>query len=297
MRVTNKLTVDSIISNLLRNKERLHSAQNIVSSQKKVNKPSDDPIGMAHILGYRKTLSAIDQYGKNIIRGKTHIELTESTLSTIHELLQEVRRLAVDQATGNLDNRPTIAAELKNIYDQILQLTNTQLGNSYIFSGHRTDVAPFSRDAGYNATYHGDDGDIRIIVGEKVDVKINVNGEEAFRSVVNVFDVLRDLINGLENPDTTMGTTQIAAQISPLTDSLTQIQSVRAAAASTFTRLETTENQLADFKLKVEQLLSDAEDADIASAIVELQTQETAYQISLATAARIIQSSLLDFLR
>lgn len=297
MRVTNKLTVDSIISNLLRNKERLHSAQNIVSSQKKVNKPSDDPIGMAHILGYRKTVSAIDQYGKNIIRGKTHIELTESTLSTIHELLQEVRRLAVDQATGNLDNRQTIAAELKNIYDQILQLTNTQLGNSYIFSGHRTDMAPFSRDEGYNATYHGDDGDIRIIVGEKVDVKINVNGEEAFRSVVNVFDVLRDLINGLENPDTTTGTTQIAAQISPLTDSLTQIQSVRAAAASTFTRLETTESQLADFKLKVQQLLSDAEDADIASAIVELQTQETAYQISLATAARIIQSSLLDFLR
>ena len=131
----------------------------------------------------------------------------------------------------------------------------------------------------------------------KNDCEINVNGEEAFRSVVNVFDVLRDLINGLENPDTTTGTTQIVAQISPLTDSLTQIQSVRAATASTFTRLETTENQLADFKLKVEQLLSDAEDADIASAIVELQTQETAYQISLATAARIIQSSLLDFLR
>ena len=297
MRVTNKQIVDSIISNILRNKEQLNRTQEIVSTQKIVTKPSDDPIAMGNILGYRKTLSAIDQYDRNITRGKTHIEVTESTLNEIYDFLLEARQLAVDQSSGALEERSTIAEQMKNIYDQVLQLANTKLGNSYIFSGHKTDTAPFSRDANYNATYHGDDGDIRVIVGEKVDVKINVSGEDAFGGGVDVFDVLRDLINGLENPDTATGTTEIAAQTAPLTDALDQLQNVRAASASTFTRLESTENQLADFKLKVEEMLSGEEDADVTKAIIELQSQQTAYETSLAAASRILQSSLLDFLR
>lgn len=297
MRVTNKQAVDSIINNILRNKEQLYKAQDIVSSQKTVTKPSDDPIAMGNILGYRNSLSAIDQYGRNITRGKTHIEVTEATLNEIYDFLLEARQLAVDQSSGASEYRATVVEEMKNIYDQILQLANTKLGNSYIFSGHKTDTAPFSRDVDYNATYHGDDGDIRIVVGKKVDVKINVTGEDAFRGTVDAFDVLRDLINGLENPDTDAGTTEIEAQIAPLTDSLDQIQNVRAASASTFTRLESTENQMADFKLKVEDMLSKEEDADIDKAIIELQSQQTAYETSLAAASRILQTSLLDFLR
>jgi flagellar hook-associated protein 3 FlgL len=87
MRVTNKQVVDSIISDILRNKEQLYRAQGIVSSQKTVTKPSDDPIAMSNILGYRNTLAAIDQYGRNITRGKTHIEVTESTLNEIYDFL------------------------------------------------------------------------------------------------------------------------------------------------------------------------------------------------------------------
>ncbi|UCF86189.1 MAG: hypothetical protein JSV50_11320, partial [Desulfobacteraceae bacterium] len=137
----------------------------------------------------------------------------------------------------------------------------------------------------------------RIIVGDNLDIKINVTGEDAFRSGVNVFDVLRDLIDGLENPDTAAGTAQIDAQIPLLSDALDQIKAVRAEAATTFTRLETAENQLARFKLNVQDMISDIEDLDMAQAIVELQMQETAYETSLATAARILKSSLMDFLR
>jgi flagellar hook-associated protein 3 FlgL len=296
MRVTNRLMADTVLNSLYKNAQQLLKLQEMVSSEKRINRPSDDPIGMGKILDYRKVLSSIDHYNTNITHGKTQIDLTESCLEAIDDLVLKARRIAVEQSAGELENRPTAAQEVKNIYDQILQLANTRLGDSYILSGHQTDTAPFSRDADYNATYDGDDGDIRIIVGDNLDIKINVTGEDALRSGVDVFDALRDLINGLEDPDTTAGTAQIATQITPLSNALDQIKDVRAEAASTFIQLETTENQLANFKLNVEDMLSDTEDVDMAQAIVELQIQKTAYETSLATAAEILQRSLIDFL-
>ena len=297
MRLTNRLMADTVLNSLYKNTQQLLKLQEMVSSQKRINRPSDDPIGMRKILDYRKVLSSIDQYNTNITHGKTQIDLTESCLEAIDDLVLKARRIAVEQSAGELENRPTAAQEIKKIYDQILQLANTKLGDTYILSGHQTDTAPFSRDADYNATYHGDDGDKRIIVGDNLNIKINVTGEDALRSGVDVFDSLRDLINGLEDPDTTAGTAQIATQITPLSNALDQIKAVRSEAASTFIQLETTENQLANFKLNIEDMLSDTEDADMAQAIVELQVQQTAYETSLATAARILQRSLMDFLR
>jgi flagellar hook-associated protein 3 FlgL len=288
---------DTVLNSLYKNTQQLFKLQEVVSSGKRINRPSDDPVGTGKILDYRKLLSSIDQYKENITRGKTQIELTESCLEAIDDLVLKARRIAVEQSAGELETRPTAAQEVKNIYDQILQLANTKLGNTYILSGHQTDTAPFSRDTDYNATYHGDDGDLRIIVGASLNRKINVTGEDALRSGVNVFDALRNLINGLEDPDTTAGTAQIEAQAAPLSNALDQIKAVRAEAASTFTGLKTTENQLANFKLNIEDMLSDTENADIAQAIAELQIQKTAYETSLATAARILQRSLMDFLR
>lgn len=295
MRVTNRLMADTVLNSLYKTTQQLLKLQEMVSSQKLINRPSDDPIGMSKILDYRKVLSSIDQYNTNITRGKTQIDLTESCLEAIDDLVLKARRIAVEQSAGELENRPTAAQEVKNIFDQILQLANTKLGDTYILSGHQTDTAPFSRDAVYNATYDGDNGDIRIIVGDNLDIKINVTGQDAL-SGVGVFHSLRDLIIGLENPVTAAGTAQIAAQVTPLSNALDQLKTVRAEAASTFIQLETTENQLANFKLNIEDMLSDTEDADMAQAIVELQIQQTAYETSLATAARILQRSLMDFL-
>lgn len=297
MRVTNRLMADSIMNDLYKNTQRLLKLQKTVSSQKRINRPSDDPIGMGKVLNYRKILSSIEQYGTNITRGKTQIELTEINLEAIDDFVLEARRIAVEQSSGTMDTRTIAAQEIKGIYDQVLQLANTKLGSDHIFAGHQTDTAPFSRDSDYNATYHGDDGDIRIIVGDNLDIKINVTGEDALVSGVNVFDALRDLINGLEDSDLEAGTAQIEAQVTPLSDALDQIKAVRSEAATTFTRLETTENQLARFKLNVQDMISSIEDVDMAQAIIELQIQETAYETSLATAARILQPTLMDFLQ
>ncbi|MDY6949946.1 MAG: flagellar hook-associated protein FlgL [Thermodesulfobacteriota bacterium] len=297
MRVTNRLVVESIITNISRNTERLDRAQTTVSTQKLVNKPSDDPVAMGNIMDYRKTISSIDQYKKNIAHAKTHIQLYESALSAINDLLVDARRLASYETPGTSDERKSLAEQVKHIYDNIMHLANTKSEKGYIFSGHNTDSLPFSRDESYEATYHGDDGDIRIIVGEGVEVGINVTGEDALAGHVDVFGILKDLIDAFENPDAEAGLSDITAQIVPLTDAIDQIQRATSSVGSTLARLDTTGNQLAAFRLNLEDMLAGAEDADMATAILELQAQEIAYETCLASAATVLQASLIDFLR
>ena len=295
MRVTNKLMADTVTGNLFKNIDQFLKTQNILSSGKRINKPSDDPIGMGKVLDYRKTICAIDQYDRNIAHGESWLDLTDSTLNAVGDSLIRAKELALSQAnaTANADTMKAVAEEVKNIYDHLLQLANTKLGNSYIFAGHKTDAPPFSRDDDYNATDDGTEDEINIIVGENVEIGINANGEELFSSEVNIFDVLKNLKDGLETNDSAA----ISDQLEPFDDALNQILKVRARVGTKLNRLEATENHWADFKLNITQMLSDTEDADIIKAVSDLASQESAYQASLSASARIIQPSLIDFLR
>jgi len=176
-----------------------------------------------------------------------------------------------------------------------MQLANTKLGDRYMFAGHQTIAVPFTHDVAYNATYHGDTGEIRVIIGENMDLAVNADGAQVFNNGTDTFDVLRQLKDALENP--VYNQADISNQIQPLIDSGTQVEIVRSEGAANYTRLELTESQLEILKLNVENMLSETEDADMAEAIINLKSEETGYETALAAAARVIQPSLINFLR
>ena len=118
---------------------------------------------------------------------------------------------------------------------------------------------------------------------------------QVFDNGIDTFDVLRQLKDALENP--VYNQTDISNQIQPLTDAGTQVESARSEGAANYTRLELTESQLKILKLNVENMLSETEDADMTQAIVNLKNEETAYETALAAAARVIQPSLINFLK
>jgi len=295
MRVTNKLMADMVANNFFKSTDRLLETENLIASGKRINKPSDDPVGIVKVIEYRKAICAIDQHISNIDHGESWLNITDSTLASVDTLLIRAREIAEYQGTETATEQTRVfaAEEITNIYDQIVQLGNTKLGNSYIFAGHQTDTSPFSRDADYNATYGGDDGDIRTIIGEGVDLRINVTGKEVFDDGIDIFGMLKDLKEGLENDDTEA----ISGQIASLEGALGQILKVRADVGSRLNRLETTRNYHDVFKFNITDILSRTEDADLTKAMTDLTMQEAAFQASLSAAARIIQPSLLNFLK
>ena len=156
MRVSNKMMTDSISVNLSRKIQQLYDKQRVISSGKKVHNASDDPVAAARILDYRKTLASIEQYHHNITMGKTRLELGETVLGEAYDQLNTAINLATDEASGNLDTRPTSLEEIKALKEHIIQLANSKLGDNFLYSGHQTDTAPFAHQIEIRGAVPGD---------------------------------------------------------------------------------------------------------------------------------------------
>ncbi|MGE5258413.1 MAG: flagellar hook-associated protein FlgL [Hyphomicrobiales bacterium] len=303
MRITQNMMSNIFVSNLRRQTEAMLQRQEQISTQKRINRPSDDPAGMGRVLGGRSTLAAISQYADNIKQGKTRLEFSEETLKTVDDLVQQARQTAELKSGGEVtaDERAFAAEQVKEIYDQVLQLANSKLGGRYIFSGNQTDTEAFTRDANYNATYNGDGGSFRIPIAENVEVSVDADGRNYFQDAanggVNIFDELRDLISGLENTDLEAGSAQIRATVDPLEAAHVQIMDKRSEAGPKLYRLQATEEHWTNVSNTVQAAIDRDESADVTQAIIELKNLETAYESTMAAASRIIQPSLVNFLK
>jgi flagellar hook-associated protein 3 FlgL len=259
---------------------------------------------MGRVLAGRSTLSAISQYTDNIKQAKTRLEFSEETLKLVDELVQQARRIAEEKSGDSVtdEERQFAATQVKEIFDQVLQLANSKFGDRYMFSGHQTGTAPFQVDdpaAPYSVRYMGDDGSFRYPIADGVAVTVDADGTNYFgdqggaNGDVDVFNQLRDLINGLENNDTA----QIRTTVDPLQDAHVQLMNKRSEAGPKLYRLQATEEHWTHIKTTVQAAIGREEDIDVAQAIIELKNLETAYESTLAAASRIIQPSLVNFLK
>lgn len=286
MRVSNQMMADSIKNNLFRQAEQLFRIQERIVSGKRINRASDDPIGIGEALNYRKTIASLEQYQDNISKAKLHIDTTEQVLDTVTRLLTEAKDIASDP---NVEMRDTFAEQVSTIRQQVLQMANSQINGSYIFAGDLSDTPPFD-NAG---VYAGDSGDKSFLIGDGIEIGLEADGSRVFQGGSDVFSVLTDLENALLAGDATL----INNQLTPLADAIGELNTVRVENAGRHKRLEATDTHYEHFKFNIEDLLSRTEDADIAEAIIDLQAQQVAYQSTMATSAKMITPSLIDFLK
>ncbi|MFO7985610.1 MAG: flagellar hook-associated protein FlgL [Desulfatiglandaceae bacterium] len=301
MRVTNKQMLNLVTRNVSVSSNKLLKAQERLSTLKVVNRPSDDPISMRGILDYRKRIASIDQYVRNIASAKTRVEVTESNLEKLHELLNTAKDIAKGSLGEDEFGRHMAAEQVGNLYDQIRDIGNARLGGSYIFAGHATDTLPFTKDeVTGEVTYNGDDGEQHTILGEGMTLRINAHGDEVFTGDgvddgENIFDALKDLKDELESPVSDTGAIQDL--IGRFNKGITQVERVLSQQSAAYKRLDQTEDYWNYLKFKFENVLSNTEGADEAQVTVELKAQETAYEMALASATNVLQRNLLDFLR
>lgn len=295
MRITYRTTIDRALADLGRGQERVADLQQRLATGKRINKPSDDPAGITRALSIRTDLKLTTQYMRNIDSGIARVNATEAGLATVTELLQRARELAIlgGNETNDQDQRNNIAAEVSGLLDEAIAVSNSRFAGQYIFGGHLSTVAPFS-PVGVpttSVTYNGDSGVVERDISVGVRVQINVAGDTALGTTFTALIALRDdLLSG----DTGAVRT---ADLQALDTALDDVLSVRGQLGSTANRLDLTRQRLDLSSLASQEQLSALEDADIVETIVDLNAQEAVYQAALATVARSIQSTLINFLR
>lgn len=288
MRISNAMIAENMKTYLSKNTEQLLKTQEQIASGKRINRPSDDPIGMGQVLGYRKNINKIDQYNTNITNAKFHLNTVEDTLGSITDLLTDAKAIASDV---DPQMRTSLAEQVATIRMQVFQMGNTRTNGNYVFAGDKTDTQPFVYDSASGTySYEGDDGTKDFSIGDGLNINIGADGSAIFG---NVLQTLTDLETNLRsnNPG------GITSQLPLLENTIQGLNTTRAVNAGKYQRLEATQNYNQRFKVNAEKMLSRTEDTDIAAAAIDLKIEQTAYESTLATAAKIIQPSLIDFLR
>ena len=296
-RITQGMMNIQLLRNLNNNLGRLEKLQDQMSTGRRINKPSDDPVGISFSMRYRTELSVNSQYQRNVDSAVSWLDYTDTMLDQAGQVLHRVREIAIQAANGTNSEQSLDAfkSELEQLYEQMVNIGNSQFNGKYVFNGQRTDVKPFP-DPSDAMNADTDSESIQFEIGLGVRIAVNKTADEVFGTssdADNVFRVLQNLIQALD-PYNQDGIQQAIADLDSRTDKLLE---ARADIGAKTNRIELAESRLKDIDLNLQALQSKTEDADLAEVIIRLKMDENVYQASLSAGAKLIRPSLLDFLR
>jgi flagellar hook-associated protein 3 FlgL len=279
----------------------MQEIQEKLSSGKQINRPSDDPSGTRKVLGLKTEEIQFQQYLDNTEAAKEQINYTFNTLENIQEILAQVKELTLQASNDTLgqSERRIIAGELNELLESVLQFSNMDNDGQYIFAGTKTSTIPFlaTRDSNGKITsvsYAGNNEEIKYQVGPNTYIQVNIPGGTFFQNN-GVFSTLISLRDALETG--TFDSSAFLELRNTLDTTMDTLLSETTRFGAKASRLEITARSLENSRIALKELISYTEDADIASLIMDLKHQENILQSSLETGARVIQPTLLDFLR
>lgn len=361
MRITDKMAHNQVNSHLQKNRTELTQLQNQAATQKRVNKPSDDPVAAARVLATRSEDRGSQQFMKNINYARSFLEYSDQSLGELGDVLVRLKELAIAQANdagASVDTRKVVAEEVGQVFSQVVQLGNRKLGERFVFGGFQTTQTPFSR-AG---EYQGDDGDMNIPIDKDAHVAMNIPGSSIFlgqgmsadglirpraeppkntdeleqfqnyeqerkqdvrdaerseiqlrgpasigdrkkvqvesvtsaeTSGVNLFSVVKDFEVSLKTNDKE----GIQDSIDRLDQALSQVILTRAQVGARIQHLNRTQESLQKSLVDNKALASQMEDADLFQVVSDITKTDSALKATLETSGKILQPSLLDFLK
>lgn len=276
---------------------RLQQTQEQLTTGKRLNRPSDDPVGTVSALRFRAEQSQLEQFGNNIADGLDRLSAADNTLTQTSHMTQRLRTqtLAALNDTMGPDQRRAIAAEVRELRAGLLQQANGKYADQPLFGGTSPSANAFDPATG---VFQGNDlavlRNINDSPGSAGQMNVGVSGTQAFgTALVAGSGELDQLADAIEAGDTDAMKTGLVA-----VDALrNNILNVQATVGTRVNRLQSLVelNGRQDDASKI--ALSKVEDTDFQKAAMDLGVQSASYQAALAASAKVIQPSLMDFLR
>jgi len=294
MRITDGMLHDQALAGLQTNIEALSRIQEQVSTSKRLVRPSDNPADVQSALKARDGIAALEQHVRNVSTAQRSVEAADTELGAAGEIVQRARELAIQGANDTLSptDRASMAAEVEQLARQLVAHAGAKVGDQYLFSGFKTDTAPYTEAAPGSAAvsaYAGDNGAIVARIAPGSSMTVNVTADTVFGPALAALAQMHQ--------ELVAGTTVSGGTIALIDSGQAAVLSGRAQIGARANRLAETQLTLEGTILTARQLISNIEDVDMAAAITELNEREAVYQAALAVNARIIQPSLIDHLR
>ncbi len=333
MKVTDNSTYRLMQTNLDRVTNKLLDLRYQGATGLKFNKASDDPSAIRPVLTTRTQISRTDRYIETMGVSLDKMQATDGHMASVENILQRAKELAVSAVNSsmNLDDLSTIADEVSEVRQQLLDSANATIDGKYIFSGFEENTKPFIDNPAYDPAlydetdsttwpyiYQGDANPTNLEFTPGEYVEVNVTGSDIFMGISNsnwvdsttpalnqpeanridIFSVLKRTEEAIRagNFDDPLGAGGgIQAQIDNLETAANQNRRVRSRLGARAARVETAIQHQELVKVDLEQILSRYQDADAIQTFNDIVKQETAFQAALNVTSRVSEVSILDY--
>lgn len=316
MRITNKSMNINLLRNLNQGLKRYDRLSEQLVSGRKVHRPSDSPATISNIMDLNSSLIETEQYLRGAADAQSWLESTDSALDSLTNVLHRLRDIITMGANDTQDDaaRFALAQEAEQLFDSIIQLGNSTHGSKYIFAGQLTTVKPFVRESDdpnsaqyfdviYQGGYRTATGDLAKVefeVSTNSYLTVNVADAEEVGDVVEerLFTPILNLIKEVRENLINNNVTDLSNQnLGDLEQTLDRVLRHRADVGARMARADLAEERLQDLRLNFNKLLKNVQGVDYAETIMQLKNEEHIYRTALSVGARILQPSLVDFLR
>ena len=306
MKISTSQLFDNSVNQMNRQQSKIAEMQAKLASGKQIVKPSDDSEKSAVIQRLQTAIDRQSVYERSLDTAENRLASEESALMSSERILQRIRQLAVQGNTDTLsvDDKEILANEITSLREELLSLANTQDANgNYVFAGSNVQAKAFDVNADGDIIYQGDKTQTSVDISDQRRLVLNRAGDEVFASVdrvvdgdtqdISFFKVIDDFAQALATDDEDALNLGLE-EISSITEGM------GASIADLGSRISTVNNQreiLEDTNLRYQDLLSNAQDLDYATAVTKLSAELLSLEAAQASFAKISQLRLFNYIR
>ena len=335
MRVTNKMLSNSFLTDMRTNLQNMQTLQQQMTSGKEIRKPSDDPSKVARAMQLHTDINANKQFNENIEDTTNWLDTTDTAIGQAGDVLQRVRELMIQagNAAYGDSERQSIKDEINQRIDQFAQVLNTSFDGKYIFGGTRGTTKPLATKevdskipeiVGKNnqiVYYSGDPSNIELTdttsadykqITSKMVVEISpgvtmdysvsakdilefTNSSSGTVTNIKISDIFTNIVDHLDNKaDVSKLNNEDLSDITAAIDNMLKIRSEVGAKQN---RMDSAQQKNTDSNFNMTDILSKTEDIDITEKTMEFANMQTVYLASLQTSAKVIQPTLMDYMK
>ncbi len=296
MRVTNAMMMKTLTDGIGSVSERLMRNQEMLSSGKKVNRPSDDPVTMGNVMEHKDVIKGLTQYVRNIDYATEQLGHAESAMSKVTETLTRLKELAIATASDTVSEsgRLNTSYEVELLRDELVSTANTNVNDKYIFSGFLTRTEPFDATGNYLA-----DSNERVLnVAPGTRFVHGLPGDRVFSGAgisggTDIFAVVDDFLTALQTDDAEA----VRTAVGTLDDAMRQVGDSVSEIGARLTSLGVQRRSTEEFELQTRTLLSNLEDSDFTEVAVDLTRQQTSLEALQMTTAKFTNMNIFNFIR
>jgi flagellar hook-associated protein 3 FlgL len=293
VRVTDQQVYSDMSAQVGRSWQRLVDIQNKLASGRQVDKASDDPTLAARLGRLEAELASLGNLDRGADQAASYLRGAEGALGQVSDLLIRARELAMQGASEgvNAEDRLSIAAEIRQKFDTLVSLGNSEVGGRYLFAGFLSDQPAFQADG----TFLGDGNILQVRIAPGLEVEATLAGDQVFAGAgggQDLFALLDDLATALETDDTLA----VQVRLDEFDTGLNQINLARARAGARLVTVEVAQSWNENLRIGAQKDHSVSGDVDLGRASMEFALAQRALEAAMATAPKVFSQSILKYL-